>query len=52
MTSRLIWVGFTLELAPMYHMTDAMLSYATGVTYGFMDVLQTVDEKHCKLPEK
>ncbi|EKX32043.1 hypothetical protein GUITHDRAFT_121790 [Guillardia theta CCMP2712] len=50
-SNRLIGAGFTLELAPAYHMVDAMLAYASGVTYGFMDVLQTIDQKHCKLPD-
>ena len=49
--NRLIDFGFTIQLSPMYHVTDATLSYAVGVTYGFMDVLQTLDEKHCKLPD-
>eukprot|EP00960_Hanusia_phi_P012499 365513-Hanusia_phi.AAC.2 len=48
---RLIGAGLTLELSPEYHLTDAVLAYASGVTYGFMDVLQTIEQKHCRLPD-
>lgn len=35
---------------PYVHITDAVLSWMLGVTTGIMDVAQTIDWTHCKLP--
>lgn len=55
-----IIAGLLIDIGEMYAMMQidlitesmiAMLTYAEGVVLGVMDFMQTLDQKHCKLPD-
>ena len=40
----------TMPFEPLQHALDAFFAYLIGVVTGMMDLLQSSDTKHCKLP--